>query len=774
MAESWQPSVADVLASSAVGHAIVGLDGVVLEANDALARLLGYQREHIAGQPLLSFAHPDNKVWDAEAVELMRTGQVPAMTRIRRYVHSTGRAIWVKFSISLVQGPDGDAFSCVIADVSDFVAVERHSKLLLEVLEILADAPDFTVVVRRSMERLCRDTPWRMAQLWLPVGDGDVLACAEPWHDDHGATALRDASMGKASSDGTGLVGIAWDTRAVTWWRDTDASSTFARADIARACGIRTAIAIPLVAYGQAIGVVELFSPDVVAGDEPSVALVTSVATHLGSAVARRRDEQTIRDSELRLRAITGAVPVAVVTTDAAGRIVGWNAAAEALFGTDEAGALGRPGSALVVPELRAEVTSYIDDPSQSSQDVSPVVVRCMRADGVEFPAEVSVTSWMWLGAPQHTAIFRDVSAQRAAEADRRLHSDRLAAIVGVQNEVLRAALSASAMQHLVVERAKALVVCDGATLEMLDGRDMVCVAAAGSASDYVGLRLDQATTMSGLCVRSGEPQACEDTETDDRVHQEASRQIGARAMLIVPLFDASKAIGSLKVTSGATRAWTDDDIRTLQLLASSIGTAMLNARQHEDAVARADRAMYDELTGLPGRELLADRMTHAHVRMRRDRQETATFFIDLDGFKSINDNLGHAVGDELLVAVAARLHATLRASDTAARIGGDEFVAFCEDVRGPGAEDETVRAMATRMVDAMNAPYELSSRSVTVTASIGVVVNASPDSTPEVLLAAADEAMYVANGRERPAHVLPPTCRLARRHSRGPSSSPA
>ncbi|MCU1677964.1 MAG: diguanylate cyclase domain protein [Frankiales bacterium] len=753
-----------MFAASAVGQAMITTDGVILDVNRALADLLGYRPEDMVGRPVLSFAHPDESEWDAGgAARLLASDEPGTAQRTRRYVHSSGRIVWTRFSVTAVHGSDGDFFACAAEDVTAYMVVQRQNSLLLEVLGLLGDAPDFTVGVESVLARLCADSPWSMAQLWLPAGD-DVLACAEAWYGSAGApSVLRTASLNKAAVRGEGLIGRAWQTGRRTWWDAADPDSLL-RAVAAASDGLRSAVAIPLSAYGGAVGVIELFSAADVAPHDPLAHLAVSVAAHLGPTLSRRRDEQTIRDSERRLRAVTAGAPVAVLTADASGRIVGWNAAAEVLFGISGAAAMGRPASALVLPELRDGVELYLAAaPSRGTDDVRFVNVTCVRADGVPFPAEVSVSHWEWLGAPHYTAIFRDVSAQVDADRLANQHSERLAAIVDVQNEVLRATVSVSGVQQLVVGRAEALFGSDGAVLEMLEGTEMVYVAAAGTASPHIGLRLRASQSLSGLCIETGVPQVCADVSGDPRINVEACRLVGIRAMVVVPLFDGNEVVGTLKVISALPRSWSNDDVWTLQLLASSIGTAMTIAERHEHALARAEKALYDDLTGLPRRELLTDRMRHAHLRMKRHALSSATFFIDLDGFKSINDNFGHAVGDELLVAVARRLSGTLRDSDTAARLGGDEFVVFCEDVRRVDADDEPVRVISHRLVAALNEPYDLSEHRVRVTASVGVAISCDADEPAEELLRRADGAMYQAKrgGKARASFAPPQACGL-------------
>ncbi|MGA5305834.1 putative bifunctional diguanylate cyclase/phosphodiesterase [Nucisporomicrobium flavum] len=153
-------------------------------------------------------------------------------------------------------------------------------------------------------------------------------------------------------------------------------------------------------------------------------------------------------------------------------------------------------------------------------------------------------------------------------------------------------------------------------------------------------------------------------------------------------------------------------------------------------------QAFHDSLTGLANRVLFADRLQHALARGARDGSVVGVLFIDLDDFKIVNDTLGHAVGDQLLIAVAERISGALRADDTAARIGGDEFAALVENVQDPGAVEET----ATRILAALNAPIVVDGEVLQAVASIGITTTPEADNADE-LLRQADLALYVAKG---------------------------
>lgn len=149
--------------------------------------------------------------------------------------------------------------------------------------------------------------------------------------------------------------------------------------------------------------------------------------------------------------------------------------------------------------------------------------------------------------------------------------------------------------------------------------------------------------------------------------------------------------------------------------------------------------AFHDELTKLPNRKLLHDRLAVALASARRRGSHVALLFIDLDEFKPINDRFGHAVGDQLLLAVAERLCANARDSDTVARIGGDEFTVLLSDI----GSAEQAEAVGRKFVDAFAEPFELAERTLNVTASIGVTTTDGKDADSTQLLAQADAAMY-------------------------------
>lgn len=191
---------------------------------------------------------------------------------------------------------------------------------------------------------------------------------------------------------------------------------------------------------------------------------------------------------------------------------------------------------------------------------------------------------------------------------------------------------------------------------------------------------------------------------------------------------------GAALVTMASLTGRLDRDGRLELILVNRDITAQ-RREEHE--------ALHDPLTGLPNRRMLTLRLYDAYARACRYQRPMAVLFIDLDGFKPINDTYGHAAGDEVLKAVASRLTAVVRVTDTVARIGGDEFVVVLSET-GPR---DSVTEVTRRILDSVAEPVEIGTTSVQVLASIGVAHTMEPnlDVAADDLLDAADLAMYEA-----------------------------
>jgi diguanylate cyclase (GGDEF)-like protein len=224
-----------------------------------------------------------------------------------------------------------------------------------------------------------------------------------------------------------------------------------------------------------------------------------------------------------------------------------------------------------------------------------------------------------------------------------------------------------------------------------------------------------------------------------------------ATTWLVLPLAQGEKAGGCFGIVSERANAFDADDRAYFGLVAERITVALENARR---AAELARMAFHDSLTGLPNRTLLLDRLEHALLRGNRHQRPVAVLFVDLDNFKLVNDSLGHDAGDILLQRVSERLQSAMRAGDTLARFGGDEFIVLLEEP----ADALEALAVADRLAGVLRPPIDVEGRSMVVEVSIGVAMSGSSHDRPADLLRDADLALYRAKtgGKARSALFEP------------------
>jgi predicted signal transduction protein with EAL and GGDEF domain len=242
-----------------------------------------------------------------------------------------------------------------------------------------------------------------------------------------------------------------------------------------------------------------------------------------------------------------------------------------------------------------------------------------------------------------------------------------------------------------------------------------VTLISAGKAPRYVAasndeaLRFEQLQTALGegpcqLAFSSGEPVIIPDLAAEVRfpAFRKAALADGLAAAFTFPLRAVDSRLGALDLYRDTTGPLNAAQLSAAQSLADVAAAYLVNARSRDELRAAAEQfrniALHDPLTGLPNQVLLAQRLAHAAQRGRRSKTNAALMFADLDRFKDVNDTYGHHVGDQLLVAVAARLSTVVRPGDTLARLFGDEFVILCEDITS--VTDVEVLAFAGPGVD--------------------------------------------------------------------------
>lgn len=316
--------------------------------------------------------------------------------------------------------------------------------------------------------------------------------------------------------------------------------------------------------------------------------------------------------------------------------------------------------------------------------------------------------------------------------------SNRLLGIIKTQTEIAKLGLDLGSVMALVAERAQQLTSADGAVVELAEDDEMVYRAACGSAESQLGLRLKQAGSLSGLCVKTGKVLRCDNAETDTRVDRDACRRVGLLSMLVVPLTHHDTVVGVLKVISKHVDTFDDGDIEILELMSELIAAAMFHATQYE-ASELFQRATRDALTGIANRALFFDRLRQSLAHARRHSQRVGILFLDMDGLKQINDKHGHRAGDASLKELVRRIKNGLRRSDTVARLGGDEFGVILPQVDHPAG----TTLAAKRLLEQIESPFLFEQHKLTLAASIGQSLFPDDGEQMDVLLEKADQSMY-------------------------------
>jgi diguanylate cyclase (GGDEF)-like protein/PAS domain S-box-containing protein len=471
-------------------------------------------------------------------------------------------------------------------------------------------------------------------------------------------------------------------------------------------------LAVPLRCYGlfsAALVVTDeaprQWQPDEVAGllDIASLAESVLAATPI---VEPDYSEQLVRleASERRFRKVFAEAAIGVITTALDGRFLQVNRAFCQITGYSER---ELRGTNILEITHHDDVEKSADRYRQLIEDKIPyfhMETRYVRFDGRIVPAELSSSlACDDDGRPLYIiGLVQDLSERKVAEAMLR------------ENE----------------QRYRSLFYHNPDAVFSLDPRG-TCLSANPACEEITGYRVDEMvrSPLSKLVVREDLPGTLRHivrTARGDAQSFEIGivRKSGERARLRIttlPIVVDGEIVGIYVIAKDET-----------------------DRRNLEEQLAH--QAFHDALTSLPNRSLFLDRLQHALARAGRNQTLLAVLFLDLDNFKVINDSLGHDVGDQLLMSVAARLTAAMRDDDLAARLGGDEFILLLEGISDI-AEAERV---AQRIHDILKAPFTVGHREVFVTSSIGIAIGSSPNDRPDDLLRNADVAMYGAkrNGR--------------------------
>ena len=412
----------------------------------------------------------------------------------------------------------------------------------------------------------------------------------------------------------------------------------------------------------------------------------------------RRRAQKAVQESEERFRNLFESIEnISVQGYDRVHRAIFWNRASEALYGYPRQEALGRTIEDLIVPAaMRGEVSAGIDQWIAGGRALPAGELMLQRRDGEPVPVFSSRTLQVnSRGEPEIYCV--DIDLTRKYETEARMR------------------------EALVVFNASS----EGIMTTNAHG---VIIAINPAFSAITGYPAEEVIGQQSSILKSG--------RHDVAFYDVMWASLAANGHWEGEIWNRRKngEIYPQWLSISSVRAAQGQVIEYVALFSD-----ITERKQHEEVVWR--QANFDALTGLANRNLLADRLERALAQARRDEKKVGLVFLDLDGFKWINDTLGHNVGDELLVDVAKRLKGCIRDRDTAARLGGDEFTLVIHDLN----DANDMLSIGEKVVGVLRDPFTLAGKPQQISGSVGITIYPDDGEDVQTLLKNADIAMYKA-----------------------------
>lgn len=564
----------------------------------------------------------------------------------------------------------------------------RELELLDRVRAAIAREIELPVLFRAVVDAVADVFGYTMVSLYLIEDDHLLLQHAVGYHRVLDRIPLERGVMGRVAR--TGEPALVGDRRA-----DPDAIWAFA--------GIAAEACVPLRDRGRVVGVLNLESTDGSALGEADLRLLLALTDHVSVAIERARLYAEARASEARFRAMLDTVSdvVSVVAADGTYRYV--SPAVAGLLGHLPDDLLGQSIFALVHPDdepaARQAFAAYVQHPAAAHR----LEARLRHRDGswrrLDIAGNASPSDPSLGGV---VLVARDVTGRRAVEERYRSLVENLPAItyVGAEdaNGRFRSVYVSPQIEAILGWSPEECLADPEHWLKTIHPDDRAWVEAEDARTNATG----------------------EPFDVEYRVVARDGRVVWLRDMAVL-----------VEAMAGGGRVW-----QGVQFDVSKIKET--EARLHH-------LAFHDSLTGLPNRARFIDRLGDALGAPARPGAAVGVLFLDLDGFKTVNDSLGHAAGDELLVGVGRRLRASVPAEATLARFGGDEF-AILLTTDGAGAASR----LAESLLAALQHPFVVEGRETFVTAAIGIATSDADGADAGAVLREADTALYRAKAAGR------------------------
>lgn len=453
---------------------------------------------------------------------------------------------------------------------------------------------------------------------------------------------------------------------------------------------------------------------------------------------ALRKVHQVLTEEKQFIDTVLKTISALVVVTDTHGRIVNINRSCELQAGVGEEEVRGQPLKML----LGLDSLKHLPDGRWQHDEPRPFTCRMSSAGGESMHIRWTIKAVRDREQLPRYLIYtgQDITERERADALLRLEREMLEmATAGEQ--------SANIMTHVCLALERQLDACRVAVLQM-DANERLRVEYAPGLPESFSQRLHQLQTDTLLRVllpglQNGQLQVfvTRAPGTQWQQWQALAREYEMSGCWLMPIQASPHMSQSLLAVFPRDKSHPSPHEQMVIQRISHLTALILERQQQQEQIQYL--ALHDSLTGLANRSLLNEQLMRSIHRARREQQSFALLFIDLDGFKALNDTHGHDAGDALLTALGLRLKNRFRATDCCARIGGDEFVILLDSVK----DEAMTQCIAESILELLSAPLPWGEHQLQVSASIGIALYPQDGDSADELLSRADDAMYDAKG---------------------------
>jgi diguanylate cyclase (GGDEF)-like protein/PAS domain S-box-containing protein len=621
-----------------------------------------------------------------------------------------GELRWVWEQGCAIRDAHGDAAALegYVRDITESRNAEYELKRKAEITRLMEamaravnEAASPETALRACLEHIHVHGRWTVGRIvTFRNGGAGLVAESLLWHGENDALigVFRNASdgFGYVDRDGRFVSRVLREKRPV-WLEDLAQAGGQGRLVDAIAAGLRSAFAFPVIIDGKVGALLEFFSRETRAPDALLIENIDAIASQLARVVERDHGEAALA----RLAAIVENSHVAIISRSLDGRIISWNRAAERMLGYTAEEAIGREAG-FIVSRSRQDRVRANTEKLLRGEVLEPYESERVAKDGTIVSVFATISplkdrAGKTIGA---SFILHDISALKRAEAALR-ESERQ-------------------FRQLATNIPEVFWIMD----------------VSSQAMTYVSPAFQR------VWAREWKGQPIPLDAWIDLLHPDDRRRVrGAMKKIADGGYSEEYRVvrpdGSFRWILDRAFPVREDISRVTRI--TGMATDITERKEIEERLRYL--AHFDQLTELPNRVLFKDRLEQAIAQAGRTRRHVAVLFVDLDGFKIINDTYGHAVADELLTDVARRLKTSTRTSDTVARLGGDEFGIVVTNLD----HEKSGHTVAQKIIEGLALPFYSPGKEAFVSASIGLAVYPWDGMDAERLTRNADTAMYKA-----------------------------